>query len=467
MSRWERDAIVLVPLAAVATLALGLHVGSTPPVRAAIVFGAPPAKERAGLAWQIVTILDDRGVREAIEVPHVSVVARSNGRQARWEGSTNSDGVAEVWLNLPGVSAGDPISLEVRAPDEKTSLAEGMASWPADVTREPTGGPVFVRPSKQTGELLMEVAVYGGRLAPGFPSSLWVRVRDAATGRGVAAATIEADADPGLLLSTSRATADTEGWAELEVTAEIHVVALGLLASGSRATGSKGSGEWYGSLPIAPGGSFVAMPMTIAPGVPHAFDVLIPTVLPRIYVEIDDAVGRAFADWLPIERGQAAPHAAFDARPLIPGTYWLVTSGDPRGAETLGGMAIARPFVVAPPDDVPLTPLGPRLATLSPPRFSRFVALDGLPGKRSADGGRRRRGVGLAFGSLLVAAVLETLLVLRTVRRSRSELAAVAEVAGEPKARLERRFSAASVLIGLLIALLGFALLACLLTWKA
>jgi hypothetical protein len=40
-------------------------------------------------------------------------------------------------------------------------------------------------------------------------------------------------------------------------------------------------------------------------------------------------------------------------------------------------------------------------------------------------------------------------------------------VAGEPKALLERRFGAASVLIGLLIALLGFALLACLLTWKA
>jgi hypothetical protein len=467
MSRWERDAIVLVPLAAVATLALGLHVGSTPPVRAAIVFGAPPAKERAGLAWQIVTILDDRGVREAIELPHVSLVARSKGRQAHWEGSTNSDGVAEVWLDLPGVSAGDPVSLEVRAPDEKTSLAEGMASWPADVTLEPAAGPVFVRPSKQTGELRIEVAVFGGRLAPGFASSLWVHVRDAATGRGAAAATIEADPDPGLSVSMSRATADTEGWAELAVTAEIHVVALGLRASGSGATGSKGKGEWYGSLPIAPGGSFVPMPMTIPPGGPHTFDVLIPTVLPRIYVEIDDAVGRAFASWLPVERGQTAPHAVFNAPPLMPGTYWLVTSGDPRGAETLGGMAIARPFVVATPDDPPRAPLGPRLATLTPPRFSRFVALDGLPAKRSADGGRHRRGVSLAFGSLLVAAVLETLLVLRTVRRSRSELAAVAEVAGEPKARLEQRFSAASVLIGLLIALLGFALLACLLTWNA
>jgi hypothetical protein len=335
------------------------------------------------------------------------------------------------------------------------------------VTREPTAGPVFVRPSKQTGDLLIEVAVYGGRLAPGFPSSLWVHVRDAATGRGVAAATIEADADPGLSVSMSRATADTEGWVGLGVTAEIHVVALRLLASRSGVTGSKGGGEWYGSLPIAPGASFVPMPMTIPPGVPHTFDVLIPTVLPRIYVEIDDAVGRAFATWLPIERGPTAPHAVFDARPLIPGTYWLVTSSDPRGAETLGGTAIARPFVVATSADAPLAPLGSRLATLTPPRFPRFVALDGLLGKRSADAGRHRRGVSLAFGSLLVAAVLETLLVLRTVRYSRSELAAVAEVAGEPEARLEQRFGAVSVLVGLLIALLGFALLACLLTWNA
>jgi hypothetical protein len=62
--------------------------------------------------------------------------------------------------------------------------------------------------------------------------------------------------------------------------------------------------------------------------------------------------------------------------------------------------------------------------------------------------------------------MLETVLVLRVVGRSRRELASVAGVAGETEARLENRFNAASVVVGLLIALLGFALLAALLTWK-
>jgi hypothetical protein len=462
---FERGAMVLVPLVAVATLALGLRIGSESAVRAAVVFGAPPANERTGLAWQLVTIKDDRGVREAIELPHVSMIAQSKGREARWDGSTNSDGVAEAWLDLPGISAGDPVSLEVRTPDEKTPLAEGLTSWPADTSREPAGGPVFARPSKQTGALLIEVAVYGGRLAPGFVSSVWVHVRDAVTGQGVPAAVVDADAEPGLSVSTSRVTTDREGWAELRVTAEIHVVALGLRASPPRAVGSN-SGRWYGALPVAPGGFFVSVP-TIPPGEPHGFEVLTQTVLPRVYVEVDDAVGRAFAASLSVEHGEAGPHALFDVRALTAGTYWLVTSGDPRAAETLEGAAIARPFVVARADDAHREALGPRLATLAPPRFSRFVALDGLAGRRMADAGKRRCGLGLAFGSLFVAAALEAMLVLRAVGRSRRELAAVAEVAGEPEARLEQRFNAASVLIGLLIALLGFALLAGLLTWKA
>jgi hypothetical protein len=466
MSRWERGAIVLVALAAVATLALGLRIGSTPSVHAAMVFGAPPASDHAGLAWQLVTVLDDRGVREAVELPRVSMLARSKGRQARWDGSTNGDGVAEVWLGLPGVSAGDSVSLEVRTPLEKTPLAEGSALWPADLTSEAAEEPVFARPSRQTGELLIEVAVYGGRLASGFPSTVWVHVRDAVTGQGVVAATIDASSEPGLSVSASRITTNPEGWAELQVTAEIQVVALGLRALGSRGS-SKASGEWYGALPVAPGGSFVSMPMTIPPGVPYSFDVLIPTVLPRVYVEIDDAIGRAFAAWLPVERAQAGSHAVFAARPLTPGTYWLVTSGDPQDAAIYETAAIARPFVVRATDEPALASLGPRLATLAPPRFSRFIALDGLPGRHMASGGRRRRGLGLAFGSLLVAAALETMLVLRAVGRSRRELAAVAEVAGEPQAQLEHPLNVASVFIGILVALLGFALLACLLTWNA
>jgi hypothetical protein len=463
MPSLERGAMVLVPLAAVATLALGLRIGSAPPLRAAVMFGAPPSKDRVGLAWQLVTLLDDRGVREAISLDHVSVVARSGGQEARWEGGTNSDGVAEVWLDLRGVSTGEAVSLEVRTPGERAPLAEGVASWPADATRDAAPGPAFVRPSKQTGPLVIELAVYGGRLAPGFPVGVWIHVRDGSTGQGVAGATIEADAEPGLALSATRATTGRDGWTELRANAEIHVVALGLRASSS----SGASGQWYGALPVAPGGAFVSMPTTIPAGAPHTFDVLISTVLSRVYVEVDDAVGRAFAASPPVTRGPEGARAVFDLRALGPGTYWLVTAGDPRAAESLAGAAIARPFVVAPSGGDSAGSPALRLATLAPPRFARSLVLDGLPGKRAADGGRRRLGLGLAFGSLLSAAILETLLILRVVRRSGRELAALAGEAHEAEARLENRFNAASVVVGILIAVLGFALLAALLTWKA
>jgi hypothetical protein len=288
-------------------------------------------------------------------------------------------------------------------------------------------------------------------------------VRDRATGADVAGATLEADAGPGLSLTAARVTTGESGWAKLDATAEIHVVALGLRAETKGGTAPR-RGAWYGALPVAPGASIVDVPLEIAAASPHTFDVRVPTVLPRIYAEVDDEVGRAFATTLDVERAETGPHAVVHVRPLPDGNYWLVTAGDPRGAESVSGAAVARPFVVG---DAPTAGLGPRLATLAPPRFSRFVALDGLPGRRRADGGRHRRGVFLAFGSLAIAAALETLLILRGVERARRELAHMGEMLEGGGKAIERRFSVASVIIGLLLALLGFALLAALLTWRA
>ena len=45
MSRWERGAVVLTPLVAVATMAMGLRIGARSAVRAAVVYGAPPSAE--------------------------------------------------------------------------------------------------------------------------------------------------------------------------------------------------------------------------------------------------------------------------------------------------------------------------------------------------------------------------------------------------------------------------------------
>ncbi len=462
MSSWERGAMVLTPLVAVATLAAGLRMGASPAVRSAVVYGAPPAAGHAGLAWQVVTLLEDRGVREATALARVSVVARARGLESRWEGSTNEDGVAEVWLDLPGVSAGDPMQLQVRAPDEALPLAEGRVSWPVVAVREGPAGPAFVRPSKQDGDLVIDVAVYGSRIAPGFTSNLWIRVTDRSTKEAVAGAVVDADPEPGLNVPATRVTSNAAGYADLAVVAQIHVGALALHAV-STGGASQREGAWYGAIPVAPGASFVSMPLTIPPGEPQEFDVVVPTVVQRIYAEVDDRAGRAFATSLAVAHSHAT--IAVPALPL--GTYWLVTSGEPRGAESLDGAALALPFLVAEEAALHRESIGPVLALLSPPRFSRFVALDGLPGKRRAEGSRRRRGFAIALGALGLAAAIETLLILRAVARSKRLLARVSDALDGEGVAIERSYGAVSVGIGLLLALLGFALLAALLTWRA
>src|SRR4051812_39307840 len=116
--------MVVTPVVAIATVALGLRVGARRTIHAALVYGAPRAHEGGALAWQLVTIVEDRGVRETEPLAGVTVRARApGGREATWAGETNADGVAEVQLDLPGVARGAAIELEVRA----AAIAEPLA----------------------------------------------------------------------------------------------------------------------------------------------------------------------------------------------------------------------------------------------------------------------------------------------------------------------------------------------------
>ena len=78
--------------------------------------------------------------------------------------------------------------------------------------------------------------------------------------------------------------------------------------------------------------------------------------------------------------------------------------------------------------------------------------------QHARDARRRRRGLALALGGLLVAAVLEVLLLLRTSVAARAKLRAHEDAADAGPVRFVGR--AWSVGVGLLVALLGFALLA-------
>jgi hypothetical protein len=463
MARAEAVAIVLTPLVALATFAVGLRVGASKTVDAATIFGAPPAAGREGLAWQILTVHEDRGVREAVALPDITVQATSGGHEATWRGATNADGIAEAWLPLPGVHRGDAVDLVVRAAGVGAPLAQGEARWVerpwgADVTTSP-----WVRPSKREGDLAIDVAVLGDKLAPGFASPFFIRVVDRSSGEP-ALASVEVEPEPGLLIPSTHVTTCNNGLAELTATAQVHVVALGI-----RATSTTGrSGQWYGAIPVAPGGSFVALPLRVAPETPLPFRVLIPTVRTLAYVEIDDRSGRAFAAAAPVasvDRG--LPYASTEIPPLTAGVYWIVTSGEPRGAESLAVGTIARPLLVereAPRDECALAA---QIVAMTPGPFERWVALDGT-GRGAADEARRRRGLALAFGALVVGALAETLLVLGAAARARHDLERIAaEMDDAGPVALSPKTRTVNVIVGVLLAVLGFALLASLLTWHA
>src|SRR5215472_15984917 len=169
MSRWERLALALVPIMAMLTLALGLTIGARESVRAAEVWASPPARGAQSLAWQVVTIEDERGVREPVALGEVVARVRVDGREATWTGATNADGVAELGLGLSGVKGGDHITVDLRGGAGGLPLAQGDAVCPrssedpSQATRSPA-----VRYARRSGELSLDVAVYGEKLVPGF-----------------------------------------------------------------------------------------------------------------------------------------------------------------------------------------------------------------------------------------------------------------------------------------------------------
>ena len=114
--------MVLAPIAAVITFMLGLRVGAGDAVTAASVFAAPPGNPPTmgapvPFAWQVLTYIQDRGVRETIAESDLTVIARSKGKESRWTGSSNADGIAEAVLAIPGLLPGDAVELGVGVQD--------------------------------------------------------------------------------------------------------------------------------------------------------------------------------------------------------------------------------------------------------------------------------------------------------------------------------------------------------------
>lgn len=476
-SRIERWLVLLTPWAALAVVALGLRVGAPSAVRAAVVYGAPPAAAETGAAWQVVVFQEDHGVRESLAGTPIEVTARGRDGVARWSGATNEDGVAEAFLGgLAGL--GRHVSLDVHSAGAR--LASGDVSPSAPVPRARPRS-AWVPFAHREGPVVLDVAVLGQRVASGFPASVWVRASDATTRLPLAGVTIEPERDSSLSVVHSDAQSDAGGWAGFTVIPMGHAVPLTLHARDSQGR----TGEWAGALFVSPGGAQIVARHRYAPEEEPALDVVVPNERATIYVEIDDAQGRAWAGTVDMRhlaaqggaQGEPWPRVRVNVPPLAPALYWAVTSGDPGGASQLGPGTMTRPFVVAATDEAGLAfgtdpeqcaarsdprdaaralPVCLALAAAAP--VPRWIALDGFSGQRAKNESARAKGLGLALAGVGVGAVLEALLLVRAARRTRARWMAVERAYGEAPPREVAEW-AWRVGLAVLVALLGFALL--------
>jgi hypothetical protein len=463
----ERVLLLATPIVAMAAVALGLRVGAGGRVRAAVVYGAPESDAGTGLAWQVVAFDEDHGTREPVALAEIDVTARAGGREARWVGSTNEDGAAEMLLPMPSAQA---LSLDVRAGGEL--LAGGGASVPATIARSAPAS-AWARFARREGAIALDVAVLGQRVASGFPASIWVRATDAVTRAPLGNATIEPEGDASLSPATAAAHTDTRGWAHVVATPTGYGVALMLHA---RATREK-TGDWAGALLVSPGAAQLVARDRYLPDEEPTIDVVVPNVRTSAYMEIDDARGRAWAAsvWLVTSQGEA-PHARVRVPRLAPGLYWAVASSDPAAGALLGPGTIVRPFFVAASDEAALA-LGTDKDECAPPRdprefprvlkvclalagatpVPRWTALEGFSAQHARNARRRSCGLAIALGAIAIAMFLETILLLRAAHAARMRLR---EATSEEREALGAGVGrAGNVGIALFVALLGLALL--------
>ena len=527
MPPFRRVLQVTAPIIAIFTLMIGLRVGAGEAVHAAVVLGAHPGAPapdgKTRLAWQVLTFIDDRGVRETIPMKGLTVRATSKGKTSEWKGSSNIDGVAEAALSFEGFTSGDEIELEVRVEGEKEPIASGVAFVPPpppEVTGEEWRPERrSIRPTAERGAIKMNVLIEGGRLVPGFPTPVWVYFQQP---EGLAQSQIRVRAlpEPGILAEREELKPCPNGWAEASLVAQAHVVGTKFVATpdlhtrklgvdagapppadagattaadadaGDAAAPNPASGgalpsdvdpkkkygEWLGVMPVAAGAFYIGIDRVLEENRATSAVLVAPNPRNVAYAEIQDRRGRIVAAALEpkVEPGDPTPRARFEIPPLAAGLYWIVASGEPRGGEHLQGAAIARAFLVGrgPPgayvNASDLCSAGPYLAQQSAPTDKRWTALDGLPARSAKNRFRHNLGMAIAMISLLAAAILETLLLVAASREARITLQlAELEEEDKPTEAVTAKPPGGGLAIALLIAILGFALLAALLVAKA
>jgi hypothetical protein len=464
--RFSRVLMVATPFVAMAALAVGLRVGAGSAERAAIVSASPASSHSPVTTWPMMVFDEDLGQREAATHVPLVVQGKAGGKTALWRGETNEDGAAEVLLDLPP----GPIDVDVQA--DGHALAFGTTAVPAVVTRDPlTSG--WARFARREGDVVMDVALLGQRAASGFPASVWVHATDGKTQAPLASVAIAIEPDPGLTPAAPSVVTDDRGWAHIAATPLGYSVPLVLHAK----DGKGRAGEWAGGIFVSPGASGIVAKELYAPDESVAFDVIVPTVRTTAYVEIDDVLGRAWAAAVPMPASaNATPRATVTGPKLAPGLYWIVAAGEVGAATTLGPGTIARPFFVAGSADKALAfgtdastcaapgdvrdasrAMSACLSLVNPTAVPRWLALDGFVYRHQRDALQRARGVLIAIVALLLAIGLEAVLILRAAALARKRVKAAEASAEGGNAPLQAH--GWNVAVGVLLAMLGFALL--------
>jgi hypothetical protein len=442
----SRVVLTVVPAVSVAIVAIGLRLGAGESVRGAIVYGTPRGAKATSWFWQVRTFSEYWGTRETLSVGlHATVDA--GGKRVVTNAHTNDDGVAELEL----ATDARPEQIELRADDTNEVLASGAVHW-EDVPWRNDDGETWVKPTSRGGPILISIAAPGGRLIAGFPGTLVVRV-EGAPGSEVQ---VTAEGDGALDVATTKLVPCPSGRGALTVTPLLHVAAITL-----RAKGKDGRvGDWFGPVPVAHGGMRLG-----SLDVTDATTVTSPGTARRAYFEIDDDVGRVRAGIIDLvtDATEPLPHAGLSFQGLPEGDYWVVLSPEPTGAEKLQDASIARRVHVGKDALDPCVALD-RL-TRTARGFPRWVAIDGMVGRHLVLARRRGRGRTVALLGLFSGALVEFLLVVRAARAAKRNLERLER--GGANADVRRRFGALEVALALALSMLGFALLAALVSWSS
>ncbi|APS00801.1 hypothetical protein BCY86_09005 [Pajaroellobacter abortibovis] len=429
----------------------GLWIGAKKPLRTAIVLANFPSSE--GIAWQVLILEENKGIRQSVALDPLMVEMSWGEEHFIWVGRSNHEGVGELFAPFSTHhDVGEPLFLEVWDGAHQ-KLASGRAAWKERTTSRSFFPSSKIEPTQTGGEMEIEVVVEGGRLIPYFPIPVWMRLK-----KGPLVlkdlSHLEVEPEPGLTLADNPDRACSPGWKGWLAT-----VQGGTAALTARVHMQESEGYWFGALPVALAGVYAVIQPVWPQGKKWSTTFFAPSAARRLYTQLYHRGSRLYAAAIDLEA--TSPDGWKTAQWTTPfslqeGEYWLVTAPEPERIALSGAYVVARPYWVGPQQTEPVLErseklretscsLTPDLALSGMAATPSWIALDGFALEIPKQEHRKKVGLLLAWGSLLVGGSSEMTLLAWVWRRRRNDKDHTAPVS--------------SLATGLTLAFLGFFIL--------